>query len=305
MIIIAPPAPSQIAAPKVPSSLAPPRLDWLDEQLLEHLRSAGTCKTWTLLNAVVNDQCPRDRADGRRQRLCLLERLRCLRKLGLVFPTGRNGVSATKPDPTQRQPAMRRRRRTVARSASVRAGSGATASKPSTPEFRALQAWVQVIAANRRTPPPPPAPAKTKSVPDPAQVAQAARSLARLPRNQPRRLTGWLHGEHCWRGRLLVLADGEIAPLLWCSRGRVLLRNHREMEWPDFLRWGGRREPDVRFHKCPEAVLLGSLKAGVKERPSRRKQEAARRNGLCPCRPGKARGRPRVSKPMPMPATPR
>jgi len=137
---------------------------------------------------------------------------------------------------------------------------------------------------------------ESESAPAPEIVSDAARTLARLPRNQPRKLTGWLHGQHCWRGRLLALPDGEVAPLLWCSRGRVLLRNYRDLELPDFLRWGGRREHDVRFHKCPEAVLLGSRKAGVKERPSTRKQQAAQRNGAMPARAGsRRRGRPKLS----------
>jgi hypothetical protein len=135
-------------------------------------------------------------------------------------------------------------------------------------------------------------------------VSEAARQLARLPRNQPRKMTGWLHGQHCWRGRLLALPNGEVAPLLWCSRGRVVLSGYRDdplvdehTEFVNHLRWVARREHDVQLHKLPQAALLGSRKAGIKERPSLRKQEAARANGRLPPRPGRSRGRPSKSTP--------
>ena len=142
-------------------------------------------------------------------------------------------------------------------------------------------------------------PSETQSAPAPELVSKAASALARLPRNQPRKPTGWLHGQHCWRGRLLELPDGEVAALHWCSRGRVLLSGYREDplvdENTEFIRhllWAVRREKDVRLHKRPEAVLLGSQKAGKVERRSEAKARAARLNGLRPCRPGKRRGRP-------------
>jgi hypothetical protein len=144
---------------------------------------------------------------------------------------------------------------------------------------------------------------KTVSGNVPERISEAARRLAKLPRNQPRKLTGWLHGQQCWRGRLLALPDGEVAPLYWCCRGRVLLAGYRDdplvdenTEFIKHLLWAVRREKDVRLYKRPEAVLLGSGKAGVKERPSLRKQEAARANGRQPPKAGsRSRGRPRTS----------
>ena len=115
-----------------------------------------------------------------------------------------------------------------------------------------------------------------------------------MTRNASKRWTGWLHRQHFWCGRFLLLPDGEIAPLLWANRGRVLLLNYRDLEFNDYLLWARRQEKEVRLYRHPEAVLLGSQKLGVKERRSASKAAAARRNGGLPPRLGsKPRGRPR------------
>jgi hypothetical protein len=297
-IIIAPLDAPQIFKP-TPVPPKPPRLDWQDELLLERLREAGTCKTWSLLNVVADEQCPRDRTDGRLVRLRLLERLKHLRRLGLVFAFGRNRVSSSKPDRAARRPAVRRPRRTVAESGSVRAVSADAAAGTTEPECRALKAQAEVHVESHAAAQPQPTGPKTESAPSPEFVSAAASALARLPRNQPRKPTGWLHGQHCWRRRLLVLPDGEVAPLYWCCRGRVLLAGYRDdplvdenTEFIKHLLWAVRREKDVRLYKHPEAVLLGRQKRGVRERPSALKAAAARANGRQPPGPGRRRGRP-------------
>jgi len=291
--IIAPFTAPQIAAPPVPAPSAP-RLDKLDQQLLDQLRDAGSCPVWSLLNAVADEQVPHDRTAGRLLRLQLWDRLKRLRKLGLVFFMGRNRVSDKKATSTTRRQGTRRRRPTVARLASICVVSDAKASGRPGPRWPAIALENQAVGGTPQPNVLANEPDESKTAPDPAHVTQAAKFLACLPRNQPRKLTGWLAGEHCWKGRLLILADGEVAPLLWCSRGKVLLRNYRDMELPDYLLWGGKREHDVRFHKCPAAVLLGQQKRGVRERRSERKAEAVRRNGRQPPRPGsRPRGRPR------------
>ena len=186
----------------------------------------------------------------------------------------------------------RRRKPCVAKTISTKSVSELIPPPHPKQACRPIPVRVQVVAASQVGQRSPSTEAKTESVQDTAQITQAAKTLARLPRRQKRKLTGWLHGQRCWRGRLLLLPDGEVAPLLWCNRGRVLLRNYRGMEVPDFLNWGGRREHDVRLHKSPEAVLLGSLKRGVRERRSELKASTARANGCSPCRNGKKRGRP-------------
>lgn len=274
-----------------------PKLDWIDKLLLERLRDAGTCKTWSLLNSIVDEQNPRDRTDGRLQRLRLLDRVKRLRALGLIFSVGRNNISDTKP--SKRRSTIRRRRPTVANTASILAVSAPAKSSAHEAQRQGQQAQDQL---NKGVSSPNSSAidvAKTKSAEEAQRISQAASALARLPRNQNRRYTGWLRGKHCWRGRLLVLPNGEIAPLLWCSRGKVVLSGYRydplvdkHTEFLNYLRWVARREADVRLHKSPQAVLLGSRKSGIKEHPSLRKQEAARANGSMPTRRGR-RGRPK------------
>jgi len=49
----------------------------------------------------------------------------------------------------------------------------------------------------------------------------------------------------------------------------------------------------LRRYRLPEAVLLGHLKRGKKERASAVKAASSRRNGAMPVRPGsRGRGRP-------------
>jgi len=295
---IAPESAPQIFRPPplTPPAPAAPRLDWIDELLLERLRAAGTCKTWSLLNSVVDEQGSRGRVDGRMQRLRLLGRLKRLRALGLIFSFGRNNVSDAKP--SKRRSTVRRRRPTVAKSASFTAVSAPTKSWVQEARRHDNQAQSQMDKAAPAPNPPEVDVKKTESAVEAQRISEAASALARLPRNQPRKMTGWLHGRHCWRGRMLVLRNGEVAPLNWSSRGRVLLLNYKNLDVPDFLRWGALREDDVRIYKCPSAVVLGTQKAGVKERPSKAKQDAARRNGCLPPRAGsRPRGRPRRSPP--------
>ena len=128
----------------------------------------------------------------------------------------------------------------------------------------------------------------------PEEIKAAARALAGL-RYHKKRWTGWLHGYHCQRGQPLVLESGEVAELAWCCRGRVLLKIRRDMEFSEYLRWGARREHQVQLVKRPEAVAVGRMKRGVRERPSLRKQEAARRNGKLGCqRRAETGGKPPV-----------
>jgi len=75
----------------------------------------------------------------------------------------------------------------------------------------------------------------------------------------------------------------------------VLLEDANDLPHLPWLLRVARREDDVRLFRHHSAIILGSLKAGKKERPSEAKANAARRNGLMPCRAGLRRGRPRHS----------
>jgi hypothetical protein len=281
-----------------------PQLDHHEEALLERLRDTEVWAVWSLINSVVADQPPCSRTAGKTLRLEWLGRLKRLRELGLAFLVGRNRISATKPDPAKRQPAIRRRRPSVVKSRYRGAVSAAIPSGPAVP-VKPVNLTQAIQLQTEIKNPVPSAPAvevgKTQSVTAPEVVSAAARQLATLPRNQRRKFTGWLHGEHCWRGRLLVLPGGEVLPLSWCNRGRALMilsdaevQISTDHEYFTLLCRLAPREVDVRIYKHPEAMLLGSRKAGVKERASLAKAAAARRNGCMPPRPGsRPRGRPR------------
>ncbi len=112
-------------------------------------------------------------------------------------------------------------------------------------------------------------------------VSEAARSLAKRPRRPRRKWTGWLHGEHCWRGRLIELPGGEIAHLFGVLRNTVVW-SRGEFTLPGGLGepigWGIIPARYVRLHRDPAAQLLGQRKRGVRERPSVLKAASARAN---------------------------
>jgi len=298
-IICAPPSAPQVLEPNLASSpsQATPQLDWLDNRILHHLQATGSIPIWSLLNRVANELSPDNREAGRVLRLHLLVRLKRLRRLGRVFFVGRNRIAPTKPPPSRTLMRTRQRRRTVIGSRSVSDVSAANPRKTAKVLYTVHVQKNQTLKQGLKQLLARPLAEKTESAADPAQIAGAARWLAkRRNKNQPpKKWTGWLRRQHCWRERLVVLPDGEIAPLMWASRGHVLLRNYRDMEFSDYLLWASRREHEVRLYKSPEAVLLGSLKKGVIERFSKRKVEIARVNGCKPCRTGKKRGRPAKS----------
>lgn len=288
-----------MASPETPQKYVPPpqqpptpRLDEIDRQLVSLVKEHGCVKLWTLLNRVAEDQGASSHDGDRAKRLLLLARVRRLKKLGLVFGCGRNELVSSKieTEPTSRK-GMRR-----APTVSVPADSGADSvvSPMQHGQQSILDYPVHPQVDNQKTPSKTECqqPAKTKSVTCPSEASIAAKALARLPRRQHRKWTGWLHGEHCWRGRQVVLPNGEVTEVYWTSRGRVWLTDAHDLPYRWFLRIA-RREKDVRLYRNPAAVTLGGLKRGIKEKSSAAKAATARRNGLFPCREGKRRGRPR------------
>jgi hypothetical protein len=246
---------------------------------------------------VADEQSPRDRTAGRVLRLELLGRLKRLRRLGLAFPLGRNWVSDTKPDPAMQRPAGRQRRRRAARSRSVRAVSAGKS--PSLPEQPVLDYLVKphLSAMYSAISHAVEKPEKIESVLAPEQVSAAARALAKLPRNQARKLTGLLHGRRSWRGQRILLPGGRPAFVWGCMRGKVVWSLDPEVLLFGVstarVEWGVLAESQVTLEKSAAAALLGGLKRGVRERPSALKAISARRNGAMPVRPGsRPRGRP-------------
>ena len=293
-IICAPPDAPQISTAPFQPALQP-KLDRLDMRIVETVREFGLTKIWAVLNALADDEAPRNRAEGRNLRLHLLAKLRRLNRLGLVFFVGRNLVSPEKPDPETALAASRRRGRSVRKSSVFRAVSAG--SSLNCPKQQSATHPVQGTgdgSKNKSTGPVREA-KKTKSAPDPAEVVLAARALAQIPRKQKRKWSGYMDGERIWRDRKIVLPDGSVVYVYGARRGQgVYFRDlSRELE-PG--RWGAFKTSEVKLWKNPAAVALGSRKRGRKERRSSKKILAARANGRKPCRKGRTRGRPRRSQ---------
>jgi hypothetical protein len=292
--------------------------------LVEELRENGPATIWELVNDLARRQDPDDRNAERRCRLEYLYELKALLKAGAIHRLGRKCVCLPEHVPVNSERVETGEhgsdKHSEYRHLPGRLGRQyRTAGKPATgfDLFKTFQTErKQPISTSEperhdsdktQTASAPAYALATTTVTNPAttgadvtvradreSISQAARGLA-AKRGKKKRWTGWLHGERCWRGRLVILPDGEVAPLLWCSRGRVLLLNDRDLDFADYLRWGRRREEEVLLSKCPEAALLGSLKRGVRERPSLSKAAAARQNSRLPAKPGsRPRGRPRA-----------
>jgi len=127
------------------------------------------------------------------------------------------------------------------------------------------------------------------------QISDAARALARMPRNR-KRWTGWLNDqERGYRDMPVLLPDGKPAYLFGALRGRAVVTPDRGQllgGWGDGpLRWAVVPASTIHRRMNSAAQLLGSMKRGIRERSSERKAAAARLNGTRPCRPGKRRGR--------------
>lgn len=320
--VTAPDSAPQTPRPSPPSSACGRRMPrnygaYYGNRIVEGLRETGPTRIWELINNLACGEHPDDREQERRTRLEFLLGMKTLLKRKTIRRLGRKSICLPEDGPSPadspllnetmcdtRQGRLRRQYKGTGRQAT---GIGL---------FQSAQNQRKLI--NLAAMPSPPGKLKTESamtepnvatgdalgesentpVPSGAggdrdAVRKAARALAAMPRKGTRKWTGFLCGSRCWRGRLLLLPDGEIAPLLWANRGRVLLLNYRGMDFTEYLLWARRHEVEVRLYRCPEAALLGSLKFGVKERPSPSKAAAARRNGSLPPRPGaRPRGRP-------------
>jgi hypothetical protein len=133
-------------------------------------------------------------------------------------------------------------------------------------------------------------------------ASRAGRMLAiqrRIVRKGPdlRRWTGVVfNGRRAWVGQPVVLPDQTVGWIKQAQAGYVCVRTcafepeigavHDYME-----------ATALKPYRLPEAVLLGSLKRGKRERASAAKAAASRRNGAMPVKPGsRPRGRPRMSR---------
>ncbi len=291
-VIIAPENAQQTHTPPIQPPSPAPTLDDVDRRIIEAIRELGPVKTWSLLNWLAEDEGTRSRADGREARRALWERVRRLKRLGLVFGAGRNELIAVKPDrqPTRPRPRPRRRGQTVTESPGLSAvsvdKSRSLSEQPDLnyPFQRHLTATDSVTSRRVEKS------GKIKSVITPDEASAAARTLAKMPRRQSRKWTGWLHGEHFWRGRpVVVLPNGEVTGLYWANRPAgfyswmptTCLIGRGCSGWP-----AGSRMSGVSGTRLPSRSVGSRLALRKPPAPPRRRRAGS--TGFARCAPGTA-----------------
>jgi hypothetical protein len=302
----------QVPRPAVPTptkaALHPALREFHDFRISYFMRerTGEVVPLWNLVNHVVALDRPASEQECRRITLLVLERVKALLKGGFLSRWGRKHVTlaGTVTEKPPRRYVVRRRRKRLSRAQTpiappVRAPVAAEATAQNTceqhqPAVERACAEHPCIAAGEK---------KTESVTHGCieattreQLAAAASQMAKLPRKRPRTWTGWIGGSHCWRGRKVILPDGRVEEVYAAHRGLVGLAIPQSGNFhPRELLF---RADQLRLWSHPAAVALGQAKHGVKERPSLKKAEAARRNGCCPPRSGsRPRGRPRMDAP--------
>lgn len=211
-MIIAPESAAQtLPAPEQrPHQPQPPRLDRLDEKILETLRDSGICQIWSVLNTVADGEDPRNRSEGRVIRLRLLDKLRRLNRLGLVFFAGRNMISPVKPDDETVRAIAGWRRRTVRKAPGFRAVSARVPTAVSNAAKSQQLILREADNAKRLASEPTRKPDETKSGPTVDEISTAATILAKLPRKKTkRRWTGFIDFRRCYRDQPVNLPDGQ------------------------------------------------------------------------------------------------
>lgn len=282
MIVIAPTASPQVYVPPLGTVQHP-----LAGKVMRQLGPKPT-SLWRLINKLAAAEHPDHRARHRCWRLRYLGAVRELCCAKLLFR--HRGLIATRDFafmPRSRSP--KRVSSSVAKSDSKMTGSipaAATAEKSAKLNQPLGTKLVNSISGAISSA------SKTQSaVPSPRGISAAAGLLAMRPRLGKRRWTGFLDYERIRRGTPIKLPDGTVQPVFAILRNKVFVIS------PDPDRFLDRYDAQqVQRIKNPAAVLLGRLKSGRREKPSVRKQEAARRNGCLPPRAGRFRGRPRKFK---------
>jgi hypothetical protein len=121
----------------------------------------------------------------------------------------------------------------------------------------------------------------------------AACALGLLPKKPKRVWTGWVRGQHYWRGRKVILPGGTVGSVYGCVRSKVIVRSDDPFSITGFVDRVYDAD-DLVVYKVPAAIVLGKGKRGVKERPSAIKARTSRINGCFPPRSqSRPRGRPR------------
>lgn len=325
--------PKHESVPAISSAYGTLFVEFHDHRIRYYLsqRPGEAVRTWALVNAITSYDNPRSEAQRRVIVRTVLERLKILLRFRAILRAGREHIYLPMPGtPAPAKPVSlrpkRHHRRLAGRQVSAHAFDCAPTVRLPMAEHlspsrsrnaaadKGIAAFLPTSASTVESPE-----SKSASTPAPQvlvevspelpaikgrkpaarireriAVHRAAVALARRERGTRKKWTGFLSGERFWRGRRVVMPNGEDGAAYFVNRGRVLVVTD------EICPVSGRsvfafKAHQLRPFKLPEAVLLGSRKAGRRERPSAKKTEACRLNAVAPPRPGsRPRGRPRT-----------
>ena len=254
-------------------------MDELDRRLLAVFANEDAqrpVRIWSAINWVADSMGRANRTVSRQRRRDLLERLKTLRRKGLLRSAGRGHLLPASVENWARlvsgSPAMNSGRRPASRLRKASPDQLLTRAeeKPNT-----LCSGKSVVEVAMK---------RVKFLQDlqrgeallPSVAGRALRRRAGLSRKR----TGRVHGQWMSRDQPIRLGNGRLVYIYAALRGRVAWNaapgDEREIG-PG--KCGVATVDEVALAKLPAAVCLGRLKRGVRERPSELKAAAARRNG--------------------------
>lgn len=259
---------------------------------------------WSLISKVVALEKPRSRRRRDQWRLFAYERLKMMLRVGIAERLQRHYVRIGPLIPEWSREMGSARLRPVGRRPSRR-------SEMRKPLRIGHHLQVPVVENQNRIPPAavpiiqhahrePDGPVTTnQTTPSQPQtvasvdIGLAAKRLAAHRWDLSYRFTHRLHGQRVRAHQAVLVPDGREGRVVAALRGTVIVcvGDVLRLGQSEILRL---REHELRMTKNSSAVALGRKKLGRRERPSKRKAEACRRNGCRPVRAGsRPRGRPR------------
>lgn len=251
-----------------------------------HKHGSAPVGLWKLINILAAGKNPDYRARRRCWRLRYWGAIRALLGAKLLYRHGAliaraNFAIKPKPRRTRLPPSARKTSYKMGGSKAEDSATGNNANFDQTVDTELVKSDPEAIDEGSKT---------QSARPTPTAVSAAAALLAMRPRPHKRKWTGILHGERLRRRTPINVPGGEVLPAFAVQRGKVFViapeDSDRILDRYD--------ASEVCRVKNPAAVLMGGLKCGVRERPSKRKVEASRRNASLPPKPGsRPRGRPR------------
>ena len=266
--------------------------------VLAHMRQYGRepVNLWRVINALTKaeDKEGDDRGQRRFRRLCFWVAIRELLKVKMLYRHYAEIATADFAYRSRRRPA-KRLLPSARRSDSESAGSNLTEPQAEktvqAPKTTTTPAGKATSINQTAQAPPLITQSAGTTRPTAEQVCGAATLLAQRPHPRKRKWTGVLNGERVRRNTLVAVPTGEVLRAILILRGWVYVI--RSPDEPD--RFMERfKASEVRRIANPAAQVLGSLKRGVRERPSEAKRRACLSNCSKPPRAGKRpRGRPR------------